>query len=108
MPGPQPPPPNGPADDATFLNDPRIQAFARKITQDILQQVMPVIGEIRPGGRVVEVVRRNTENQAVRQPTTTPQLLAELNDNLIDLVDELRHSNDLAEGLRPRVKRRRR
>jgi hypothetical protein len=104
---PEPPPPVSNGAD-TLLNDPRVRAFAEHITQDILRSIMPVIGEIRPGGRAVEVIRRDAHNRPTRQSITTPQLLTELNDNLVDLIDELQRSNDLAEGLRARAPRRKR
>lgn len=86
-------PPSGPEN---FLNDPKIQVFGNWLAQEVLQKLKPVIGELRPGGRPVIVSRRDRDHNPIKQETTTPQLLAELNDNLIDLVDELALSNSIA------------
>lgn len=92
----QMPPESGSNGPDGFLNDPRVQVFGQKIAADVLQAIGPMLGQLAAGGRVVEVRRRDAENRVVKQPSTTPQLLAELNDNLVDLIDELRRSNDIA------------
>lgn len=98
-----------------FVNDARVRAFGDMLSAEVLKHLMPVLGELKPGGRPVQVPRRHLPQQPVcLQNTTTPQLLAELNDNLIDLITELQISNNLAmqdmgvtENMLP-VKRRRR
>ena len=70
------------------------------------QQTMAAMqSTLSPAGRVVEVKRRSGVQQ-----TTSPQLLAELNDNMADLIAELRRTNELAEEsfdtVAPRSRRR--
>lgn len=112
MSNPQQPSP----DDAAFVNQARVREFSKVLGQELLQHLQPIIGQLTPGGRVVQVPRRHAPEQATMMlQTTTPQLLAELNDNLIDLIIELQRSNDLAqidmgisEQLIPTKRRRRR
>jgi hypothetical protein len=80
-----------------------MQVFIQEITnhvgatlQGLVQQSIAQIEKtMSPSGRPVVVARLNTDRNPENRHTTTPQLLAELNDNLIDLVDELRDANDL-------------
>jgi biotin operon repressor len=58
---------------------------------------------VSPAGRPVEVNRREG-----KQVTTTPQLLAELNDNILELIEELKETNDLADEQLKATPRRRR
>jgi hypothetical protein len=69
------------------------------------QQTMAAMqSTLSPAGRVVEVKRRRGIEQ-----TTSPQLLAELNDNMEELIAELRKTNELAEeSLEDAAPRRRR
>lgn len=52
-----------------------------------------------PQNRVVPVLRRDENNNLVPQQTTTPQMLAELNDNIADLIAEIQYANELAEKI---------
>jgi hypothetical protein len=100
------PPPN-----SGVAADPRIQELLAEIGNIMgarlhahLQQVNATIS---PAGRPVDVLRRDENNKNIVQQTTTPQLLAELNDNLQDLIAEIQYANDKADGSsKPRRRRR--
>lgn len=101
-----------------ILNDPRVQAFSQKIVSDVAQLMNQAMSHMQqslsPAGRVVDVLRRSGAKK-----TTSPQLLAELNDNMMELnsnlaalIAELQRANDLGEDAlddedRARKKRRR-
>jgi len=72
-----------------FLNDPRIQMFGQQIAAHVLRAVQTVIG---PTGRPVEVYREDPLTGAkIKQISSSPQLLAELNDNIRVMIGELRN-----------------
>ena len=111
-----PPPPN-------FSDSPAFKSFVDIVTQEMKQSLASLMQQsvarieqsVSPAGRVVNVRRRDENNQPRVEQSTTPQLLAELNDNLVDLVDTLAEANDLVrrqldqvEDVAPRRKRRRR
>jgi hypothetical protein len=87
---------NGETPVGAFLNDERVRAFGKALSEEVLKQITPIIGELKPGGRPVQVMRRHLPQQpACLQTVTTPQLLAELNDNITDLIVELQIANNL-------------
>lgn len=94
MSNPQQPSP----EDNAFVNESRVRAFSEVLGKDLFDRLRPILGQLAPGGRPVQVPRRHAPAPAsMLMQTTTPQLLAELNDNLIDLIIELQRSNDLAQ-----------
>lgn len=68
------------------------QALAPALEHMFQQAVNAGQQNMSPAGRVVEVQRRRGKQQ-----TTSPQLLAELNDNIVDLITELQRTNELAD-----------
>lgn len=113
----QPPPRPG------VMHDPRVAELVSEVTQRVgalmtetmrnfgaqqgvhtratLEQMFAQFKEaLAPQNRVVPVVRRDEQNNPVHQQTTSPQLLAELNDNIVDLITELQIANDMAEEMR--------
>jgi hypothetical protein len=101
-------PPNPfPQNNGDFLNDPRIQMFGQQIAAHVMRAVNTVIG---PTGRPVEVWREDPVTGAkTKQVSSSPQLLAELNDNIRmmngsihvllkemqELTDEIRQANEV-------------
>jgi len=89
--------------ESEFLNDPRIQLFGQKIAQAVGSSVSEIIHHavrqieqnISPAGRPVEVLRLSRNGQNIKKQTTTPQLLAELNDNIKELTEAIREANEL-------------
>ncbi|NDQ57322.1 MAG: hypothetical protein GZ088_09655 [Acidipila sp.] len=87
------------------IADPRFQAvitgISARVGQSMAQMLQAHLQEVAktmgPAGRIVEVIRRDVDNRPIPQQTSSPQLLAELNDNMTDLIAELQHMNDLVE-----------
>ena len=104
MPGPS---------DPNFINNPHVQMFGRALADHInqtlagmLTQVMAKMEQnLSPAGRVVQVTRRDERGKAIEVSTTTPQLLAELNDNITDLINTIQEEREAQEEP---VRRRRR
>ena len=101
-----------------FRQDPRMQLFISEITQHVGAQLQGLVQQsiaqleksISPAGRPVAVSRRREDGASETQHTTTPQLLAELNDRIRDLTDELYEANRLVriqlKDAEPRARRR--
>lgn len=97
------------------MNDPKAKAVMQQMAAELFNLLGPALGNVfqqamntmqqnlSPSGRVVEVQRRSGV-----QKTTSPQLLAELNDNMGDLIAELKRTNELAEEQLEDAPRRRR
>jgi len=91
-----------------FLRDPRVQVFGKMLSDQVNQTMAGMITQLvqrleqtlSPAGRVVKVVRHDDDGMEYEEQTTTPQLLAELNDNLIDFME-------LMDDQRPRSRKRR-
>ncbi len=93
-----------PPDPAQVFNDPRFKAVTQQFAAEVFKTLGPALGQMfqqvlgavnqnmSPAGRVIEVQRKRG-----RQQTTSPQLLAELNDNMEELIEELKKTNELAE-----------
>jgi hypothetical protein len=115
------PPPNG----TPPVGDPRVQKLLDDMTAamtGVIQQHAQVMGQqfgaqlnhvaqhlqtniqqlattLAPHNRVVDVERRDENDVRTVNKTTNAQLLAELNDNIMDLIGELAAANDLTEKM---------
>jgi hypothetical protein len=111
------PPPNG-FPNGGVAGDPRVQELISEIGNmmgaRLAAHLQQVNATITPAGRPVDVFRRDENNKPVTQTTTTPQMLAELNDNMDDLNDNVCDLIDAIDALRKggareqRTRRRRR
>ena len=93
-----------PPDPREVISDPRFKVGAQHLAGEVFRVLGPALDQmfqqamaamqqnLSPAGRVVEVRRKRGMQQ-----TTSPQLLAELNDNMMDLIEELKRTNELAE-----------
>lgn len=90
-----PPPPGGPGNNPAFQQFLSMMQQAVQVTvSDLLQQHLQQVAQsIRPDGRQIVVPRRfnpvtrmpyKEDGSPVNVQMSTPQLLAELNDNLIE------------------------
>lgn len=68
-------------------NGEHVNAVATQMLKTIQQHVTQLAHHLAPQNRAVEVVRVTEQGAPVPQQTTTPQLLAELNDNMMDMCD---------------------